>query len=256
MDLKLDITSEENDFYHVIQPVINLITNDVYGYEVLLRSQQVQNPKLLFDNAREHNQLVNVDISSIFKAFETLNQGGVPIKDKRILVNVFPSTLVDTSFYYHLQQLKSYLGSVSNNVVIEINEAEKEMELFIVKEVAQEIRKDGFLIALNDLGKGEWTLRSILEINPDIAKIDRYFAKDLAESPKKQKALKFMLMLLREDAEVIVEGFESEPDLQKAKELGVPYGQGYLLGKPKPIKYYMPGVYPSEYRRLWRLQDG
>ena len=126
----------------------------------------------------------------------------------------------------------------------------------VVKEVTQEIRKEGFLIALDDIGKGESTLRSILEIEPDIAKIDRYFAKNLAECPKKQKALKFMLMLLGEDAEVIVEGFESEADLQKAKELGVPYGQGYFLGRPKPIKYYIPGLYPSEYKRLWRLQDG
>src|SRR5699024_3548660 len=96
----------------------------------------MQNPILLFDKAREQNQLVNVDISSIFKVFETFDQGGVSIKNKYIFVNVFPSTIVNQSFELHLQQLKSYLGPISQNVVFEINEAEKEMDLFVVKALA------------------------------------------------------------------------------------------------------------------------
>lgn len=254
--LNPNVSTKEIDFYHVVQPIINLTTNTVHGYEVLIRSQHFQNPERLFEYARQKNQLANLDSGSIFEAFRTFMKGSISINHLNIFVNIFPSTLIDSSFYSFLKKLKSLMDMKTGHVVFEINEAEKGTDFSAVKEGIQAIRNEGFRIALDDIGKGESTLRAILEIQPDIAKIDRYFAGDLAMSPEKQKALKLMLMLFDNGTEVIVEGFECEDDLETARELGVVYGQGYFLGKPKPIKDYMSVAYPTKYRKFWRLQDG
>ncbi|WP_164670249.1 EAL domain-containing protein [Virgibacillus doumboii] len=144
-----------------------------------------------------------------------------------IFINVFPATLLESSFYILLQRMNSFIDTDSRNIVFELNEVEKDMDLSKIKLVVNEIRKKGFLIALDDIGKGESTLKSILEIKPDIAKVDKHFAKDLAESPKKQKALKLILNLFGGDTEVILEGFESKADLDIEKDMGVSLGRAF-----------------------------
>ncbi|SFB35945.1 EAL domain, c-di-GMP-specific phosphodiesterase class I (or its enzymatically inactive variant) [Lentibacillus halodurans] len=253
--LRFGLAPDEIDFYHVVQPIVNLTTNTVHGYEVLIRSKQFQNPERLFEYARQKNQLANVDLGSIFEAFQKIIKD-ISMNHLYIFVNVFPSTLADSTFYDLLQHLKSYSHMEACHIVFEINEYERATNFSTIKKVIQAIRNEGFLIAFDDIGKGEFMLSSILELNPDIAKMDRYFAENLAASPKKQKALQSMLTLFDNNTEVIVEGFESVADLQTARELGVTYGQGYVLGKPKPIKDYMSGEFPDQYIRLWRLQDG
>lgn len=239
MKSKYELSVKDISFYHVVQPIMSLSTNSVYGYEVLLRSAEFNNPELLFNYAREHHQLIDMDIKSIFEFFQTLEADKLREKNVKIFINVFPSTFTHTSFNDLLQRLETFIDTSSGNIIFELNEAEKEMNLPKIKKVINEVRKEGYLIALDDIGKGGSSLKSLLEIEPDIAKVDKYFAKDLAESPKKQRALQLILRLLGGDTEVVVEGFESKADLETAKDLGVSLGQGFFLGKPKPIIDYI-----------------
>ncbi|WP_171046262.1 EAL domain-containing protein [Lentibacillus cibarius] len=233
------------DYYHVVQPIINLFSNDICGFEMLLRSDEFDDPQLLFEYAKEQNQLVATDMESIMKAISSLKNEMEGLSDLYICVNVFPITVMDSSFYSFLEKVKSIIDTKAHNIVFEINEAHSDIDLSLFGQVIKEIKKEGFLIAMDDVGKGESTLKAILEINPDIAKIGRYFTNGLANSPKKQQVIRLMLHLFGGDTKVILEGFENEGDLQKAKELGVSFGQGYFFGRPKPINYYIP--------KLWKL---
>ncbi|WP_164667696.1 EAL domain-containing protein [Virgibacillus doumboii] len=247
MNSNLDLSVRNISLDHVIQPIMNLTNNSVYGYEALLSSREFRNPELLFKYARERHQLIDVDIRSISKFFQTFKAFNPPVKDMKIFINVFPSTIIDSSFTALLQRLELSVDINPGNIVFELNEAEKETNLSKIKNAIEEIKKEGFLTALDDIGKGESSLKSLSEIEPDIVKVDKYFTENLAVSSKKQKTLQLFLNLFGGDTKVVVEGFESSEDLETARGLGVSFGQGFFLGKPKPIKNYIPGTYPDDF---------
>ncbi|MGY0694728.1 EAL domain-containing protein [Virgibacillus sp. FSP13] len=235
----LALPEKETDFYHVIQPIMDLSDAKVYGYEVLLRSEQFPNPEFLFNYAKEQDQLFDLDMKSIHKALTTFNKEAAHLEGLHLFINIFPSTLISPDFHYQLQQLKSEVNISPDSIVFEINEAEKMPDLAVLNRAIMELKRQGFVIAIDDIGKGESSLKTVLELEPNIAKIDRYFTRDLATSPKKQKFIKLMLQLFGGEITIVLEGFECKEDLLTAKAMGVPFGQGFYLGKPKPIRSYM-----------------
>ncbi|MEC5422901.1 EAL domain-containing protein [Virgibacillus sp. C22-A2] len=239
MGTEQDIYIHELDFHHVIQPIFDLSKNNIYGYEVLLRSQEIQNPEILFNYAKEKNQLFELDMRSILSACENFNKNSSLLSGLYIFINVFPSTLINPDFYERMQRLANVMSLRPESIVFEINESEKGTDMQALKTGISAIKRLGFLVALDDIGKGESTVQSIVQLEPNIAKLDRIFAKDLTKSPKKQSIITMILQLLGKDTIFIVEGFESEADLLTAKGLGVPFGQGFFLGKPKPLNHYL-----------------
>jgi EAL domain-containing protein (putative c-di-GMP-specific phosphodiesterase class I) len=230
---------EELDIYHVIQPIIELDTNQVFGYEMLLRSKEINNPELLFKYAEKNNQLYDLDMQSIHKAFEAINESVDTLDGLHLFINILPSTIGNPSSFIQIEQLKSTLKLDSASIVFEITEERKEAELEMCVSMVTDIKNKGFLIALDDIGKGDSTIPYVIELEPNIVKLDQYFSRDLAKSPKKQKAIELMLRLIDNETSLILEGVENEADLQTAKKLGVRYAQGYHLGRPQAINYYL-----------------
>ncbi|WP_010094956.1 EAL domain-containing protein [Ornithinibacillus scapharcae] len=230
---------DDLDIYHVIQPIIDLDRNNVFGYEMLLRSREFNNPELLLKKAEESNQLYELDMHSIRKAFETINNKANTLNGLYIFINILPSTIGNPASFKKIEQLKSSLKLTTGSVVLELTEERKEAELEMCVRMVDEIKNKGFLIALDDIGKGESTLPYVIELEPNIVKLDQYFSRDLANSPKKQKAIELLFHLIDEETIMILEGIENEADLQAAKKLGVRYAQGYHLGKPQVLNYYL-----------------
>lgn len=88
-------------------------------------------------------------------------------------------------------------------------------------------------IAIDDLGTGHSRLQSLIELNPDFVKLDRYFAKDLVILAKKQYIIEFLLQLCEKcNSQLIIEGIEDQQSLICLKNMGIKYAQGFFLGKP------------------------
>ncbi|MGG0716991.1 EAL domain-containing protein [Robertmurraya massiliosenegalensis] len=223
---------------HYIQPITNLTNNHVIGYEFLLRSETIKNPELLFQTASHANQLLELDMKSVFKAIETINSHYTYFKTKLLFINVFPATLMESSFLQGLLNILSKTTIKTNSIVLEINESANGKNISALKEAICLYKKHGFIIALDDVGKGDSTVMALLEIEPDIVKIDKYFSIDLAKSIKKQKIIKLLVQFIDQDATVVLEGIETNDDLKMAKSIGVPFAQGYYLGKPQPLASY------------------
>lgn len=217
-------------FHHVIQPIFNLETWKVFGYEALLRCEYYQNPELVFKDATNRNRLYELDTSSIFKAFTSEGTA-----HKRLFINIFPSTMINPSFISFIDNLKSQ--SVSNDkVIFEINESEKVSDMRLLRKIVTYLKKKGFSIALDDLGKGEASLKTVKELELDFVKLDPSFPKGLYSSLKKQNDIQMLLKICEtNNIKLILEGIEDARDLAIAKMLGVNFGQGYLLGKPQAI---------------------
>lgn len=97
------------------------------------------------------------------------------------------------------------------------------------------LRGTGARIALDDLGSGYAGVRQIIDLRPDIVKIDRSIIEGIHADPAKAALVESLGLLTgRLDAWMLAEGVETEADARLLAALGVPLMQGYLLGRPTP----------------------
>ncbi|MBS4195754.1 EAL domain-containing protein [Lederbergia citri] len=216
-------------FYHFFQPIYELHNRNKIGYEALLRSEEYPNPEIAFQLAKKEHQLFDLDVGSMRKALSTYlstSENGL------IFLNIYPSTLLDPRF---ISLLKRVLTSREHNsrIVLEVSESELIEDIKIFKERISTLKQDGFLIAIDDMGRGYSRIESIIELEPDYIKLDRLFAKDLHLSPKKKEFISiFQTFCDHYGSQLILEGVETSEELEMAKSLGVVFAQGYFLGKP------------------------
>lgn len=226
-----------DDYFHSYQPIYDIINWQVVGYEGLLRTNKFSNPEHAFLEAKNKKQLYELDSRSIHKAAITYNTAGFIKTDGFLFLNVFPSTVLNTNFPLFYKEIITEINFSCQQIVFEISDLENITDLSALKRRIVELKKHGFFIAIDDIGKGNSDLRAIIELEPEYIKLDRYFADNMFESKQKQSIIKMFINYAESyNTNLILEGLETEKDLAVAKSLGVKYAQGYVLGKPKPLK--------------------
>jgi EAL domain-containing protein (putative c-di-GMP-specific phosphodiesterase class I) len=218
-------------FNHVYQPIYNLSNWNKCGYEALIRCHSYQNPEHLFREARKGKLVYQLDTESIYKAIidsvANIKQNGL-----LLFLNIFRSTLIHPHFSSFVDRLINEFPISRQHIVFEINEIEEDLEIEVFRQAVSTLKKQGFLIALDDVGRGASSLQMITELELDFIKLDRFFSVDLSNSEKKQRMVQFFVEYCQNDVQLILEGLEEPEDLAAAQTLGVTKGQGYILGKP------------------------
>ncbi|CAH2714967.1 putative signaling protein [Neobacillus rhizosphaerae] len=229
--------SESLTFFHVFQPIITLQDDTIYGFESLIRGKKIQNPQSLFAKAEKQKKRLDLDLSSVIRSIASFHQCLLAKEqDLHLTVNVFPSTVLEPSFHWFIEDLMKTVNIAPSRIIFELNEAETVQNLIRLQERVRYLKEAGFKIALDDLGKGQSSLRVALELEPDMIKLDQYFCIDLERSIKKQHFLNWITSYFSEAGTcVTLEGIETESQLIIAKQTGVHYGQGYHLGRPQPF---------------------
>ena len=214
---------------HWFQPIYHLKNNSIIGYEALLRdaSELKASPVDIFREADKNGHRNILDRISIKAATESFDNESSPL-----FINVYPSTLLEESFISWWDNNISHPAAV----VLELLESEPVGNWEALKKVIKKLKARGIKIAVDDMGGGYSFFQQWIELSPDFIKLDRYFAQNLAVSTKKQRTIRSLVDLFADTTEIIIEGIEKEEDLDTAGVLGIPYAQGFLLGKPSPRK--------------------
>lgn len=222
---------DKDDVNHAFQPVISTKHQRTIGYEALIRHDRMR-PEELFTMARERENLYWLDTLSIEEAVKTFNFE----MNGQLFLNIFPSTLLDANFHFFMENLMETCIRKPSEVVFEINETSIEEYAWntaALKERISLLRKWGFVIAIDDVGAGAASMKHIIEYQPDMIKLDRYFSINLSQSESKQEILSlFVLFCQRQNVSLVLEGVEEAPDFNTAVQLNVPLLQGYYTGKP------------------------
>jgi len=104
--------------------------------------------------------------------------------------------------------------------------------------VVEEVRDMGMSLALDDFGDGRSSLRLWSQLKPEFVKIDKYFTKDISRHADMLKTIQALQQIgAIFNTGLVAEGIETLEDLRVLRDLGIPDGQGYLLGLPtdKPV---------------------
>ncbi|MFD1780113.1 EAL domain-containing protein [Fredinandcohnia salidurans] len=223
-------------FSHFFQPIIDLQTWQRVGFEGLLRTSHFQNPEDTFHLAKKEKQLYELDSRSIHRAALTYHSAGYSKKDGYLFLNVFPSTLTNTNFLPFIRKIITVNNYISQHVIFEINEMEAINDFEYLKKKMAELKHYGFRFAIDDVGKGNASIQSIIKLKPDFIKLDKCFSNNLYRYPKKQQYIQRIIDYTNNHGiQLVLEGLENEMDVTIARNIGVTYGQGYILGRPKNL---------------------
>jgi EAL domain-containing protein (putative c-di-GMP-specific phosphodiesterase class I) len=119
------------------------------------------------------------------------------------------------------------------DVVVEISEKEMVRDYDAFREVLELVRRAHMKIAIDDAGSGYSGLETILQVKPDYIKVADSLVRRIHEDPIKREIIASLAAIgKRIGATLVAEGIELEPERKTLVELGVEFGQGFLLGRP------------------------
>jgi EAL domain-containing protein (putative c-di-GMP-specific phosphodiesterase class I) len=120
-----------------------------------------------------------------------------------------------------------------SDIVVEVTEHELASEDGGLEEGLAKMRARGARIAVDDAGAGYAGLNQVMRVQPDVIKLDRSLVEGVHSDSAKAALVEFFVMFARRvGAGVCTEGIETLEELRTLINLGVSYGQGYLLGRP------------------------
>lgn len=211
----------------VYQPIVDLDRGVVTGYEALARFSHPDidaGPDRWFAAAAELGQAAELDAAALRAALAA--RPDLP-PDTFLSVNVEPASLLERA-------VRDALASSGplGGVVVEITE-HRTVPVAALEPVLDRLRGDGALIAVDDAGAGYSGLSQILDLRPSILKLDHSLVSGIDTDEAKAAMVEMLGVFAgRIDAWVLAEGIETRGELQRVANLGVPLGQGYLLGRP------------------------
>ena len=133
------------------------------------------------------------------------------------------------------EDLLSQLDINPSSIVLEITERTAIQKHDIFLKELNRIRESGMKIAVDDVGSGFASLDTVVEIRPDIVKIDRQLVRELHRDDLKYNIMQAIISFCKKSGVMtIAEGIEKEKELEAVEELGVDAVQGYLLAYPTP----------------------
>lgn len=226
----------------VLQPVLDLHTGRMTGYEALTRgpsNSPLHAPQALFHAAEACGLTATLDnacMRSALAAFARLRLPG------RLFVNLTPASLLDARFSPEavLAMLEAS-GITADKVTIEVTENATTIDYVALRDAVSNLRTAGIEAAIDDFGQGFSSLRMWSELKPGFVKIDKHFVSDIHRDPHKLEFVRSIRQLAESaHASLIAEGVESASELAVLKDLGIRYAQGYLIGRPSPIPLRIP----------------
>lgn len=227
---------DEECVHAVFQPIFDLARGELFGFEGLIRGpvdSPFHNPLNLFDAAGREQRLDTLEYlcrRTVCGRFHAQQMPG------KLFLNVTPMALVESGYRGGVtNEILAQVGLDPSRVVIEITEQYPLEDYGLIRAATAHYRKQGFQIALDDLGAGYSSLRIWSEIHPDYVKIDRHFIENLSiDAPKREFVKSIEGIARRLGCKVIAEGIESEAELGVLAGMGVALGQGFGLGRPEP----------------------
>jgi EAL domain-containing protein (putative c-di-GMP-specific phosphodiesterase class I) len=212
----------------VFQPIYDLQAQTLVGLEALARFDfsPRRPPTAWFEAAAALGISLELELLAVQVALELLDR--LP-PTASLALNVSPGVAAS-------QELYEIVAPVAHRLVIEITEHAPVEDYAELDAALARLRERGARLAIDDVGAGFANLRHVLHLAPDILKLDLSLTNDIDIDPSRRALASSLLTFARGiNAQVTAEGIESPAALRQLRNLGIDYGQGYYLGRPRSL---------------------
>ncbi|MDD2698556.1 MAG: EAL domain-containing protein [Arcobacteraceae bacterium] len=228
---KIKYAIENDKFVPVFQPIVNNRTGIWEKYESLVRlidEDKLISPYFFLDISKKTKHYTKITQIMIEKSFEFFKDKDVEFSINLTIEDILNSD-IKTFIFTALEQYQ-----IGKRVVFEIVESESIQNFKDVLGFIEDIKTYGAKIAIDDFGTGYSNFEYLVKLNADYIKIDGSLIKDLASNKTSQIVVKNIVNFANDlGMKTIAEFVENESILEKLKELGVDYSQGYHFSQPR-----------------------
>ncbi|MDQ1750991.1 MAG: hypothetical protein QOE71_2047 [Pseudonocardiales bacterium] len=210
------------------QPIHDLKTGDVVGVEALTRfvAEPGATPDVWFADAASVGLGTQMELLAVQTALTAAAE--LP-EHLYVSVNVSPSSCLDLG----LAALITECPIAATRIVIELTEHSPVANYDPICAALAGLRSRGVRIAVDDAGSGFASFRHILELKPDLIKLDRTIISGLDTDLARHALCAAVVSFAgRTGTKVTAEGIENPAELMTVTDLGMDAAQGYLLGRP------------------------
>ncbi len=208
------------------QPIVDLESGKVVGVEALsrFRCEPVRPPDQWFAEATAVGRGVELELEAVHEAVAKLRCLPEPLV---LSVNASPTTAM------HPGLVEALTDVPGTRLVVELTEHAVIEDYGALLGALDVVREQGVRIAVDDAGAGYAGLQQILGLRPDIIKLDIDLTRGIDADPVR-RAMAAALVRFGNDtgAVIVAEGVETSGEHATLQHLGVPWGQGYHLGRP------------------------
>jgi EAL domain-containing protein (putative c-di-GMP-specific phosphodiesterase class I) len=207
------------------QPIVNLHSGETRGYEVLARcnGEGLTDPADLFARA-----LLEKKMGELGRAIREL--GVRECTGKPIFLPIHPSELRDR----YLVQPDDPIFSHDAPVFLELAQPTLSgLAMQVIRELGS---RSQIGLVIDDFGSGPATLKQLVDLEPAAVKLDRELMAGIDQSHRKQIVVRAVVSICEQlGAQVIAKGVDCEVEAEVARECGVVFAQGFVLGEPTPL---------------------
>jgi diguanylate cyclase (GGDEF)-like protein/PAS domain S-box-containing protein len=243
--LRTALQSRQLDVHY--QPIVDIESHHVVALEALLRwkhpSHGYVRPERFVNIAEEAGLIVPIGEFVLQRAIEDAvrwrQAGGklVPIAFNVSAVQLQRSNLAES-----ISRLTTRHGLDPSLLQVELTESavferRESRNREASQDVVASLRELGVRIAIDDFGIGYSSLSYLKRWRVDTLKIDRSFVRDLVTDMSDLAIVSAIIAMARHlHIEVVAEGIEGWQQLEKLRQLGCTYAQGYLFARPAPAQ--------------------
>jgi diguanylate cyclase (GGDEF)-like protein/PAS domain S-box-containing protein len=244
METDLERAVRQGEFVVYYQPKVALGTRRLVGFEALIRwihpTRGMVMPNEFIPVAEETGLIVPLGAWTLIEACRTVRgwqeefQSNPPLE---VSVNLSPRQFRDSGLVETVRRALEVTGLEPESLKLEITESVLIDDPAVAVEVLTELRKMNIGLKIDDFGTGYSSLRYLSTLPCDCLKIDRSFVSNLLQDDSSLEIVRTIIGLAASlGMEVVAEGIETEPQLDKLRDLGCEFGQGYFFAKPLPVE--------------------
>jgi EAL domain-containing protein (putative c-di-GMP-specific phosphodiesterase class I) len=217
-------------FAMAFQPIVDLGANRIIAYEALVRGNNGESAREVLSRPGNGNRYA-FDQACRHKAVSLASKLGL---NCGLHINFLPNSVYEAqSSIAHTVEAAVQFGFPPDRLTFEILECECIRDPYYLRQVIQDHRHHGFNIALDDFGTAFANLSRLINLEPDIIKIDRTFIAGCEHHAAKRAVLAAMIGMGRDlNVKVIFEGIETIAEVETLYALGARLMQGFYFARP------------------------
>jgi len=239
LEAELRQAVEDRDFLVYYQPIIDLKTLRIAGFEALLRWRKKDGrigfPNEFLNVLEETGMLVEVGRLVIHEALQQISKWQTLYPQSpsiTISVNISNNQLTHPDFVKMIQNSMDLYPIAPNSLVLEITENILIKDAALVVDILHELQAIGVQINIDDFGTGFSSLSYLRNLPVDAIKVDRVFISSIRDQQDNRTLLNSIVAMAKDlGLSIVSEGIETREQVEITQKIACDYGQGFYFGK-------------------------
>ncbi|MFB6290328.1 MAG: EAL domain-containing protein, partial [Candidatus Bipolaricaulia bacterium] len=237
---EIDKAIKENNFVLYAQPILELGSDNISHYEVLIRmlegGGELISPGRFLPVAEKFGLSRDIDRWVVSETLESLPDSARESFNHQLAINLSGQSLTDDELLNWLKRNQTLEGENFENILFEVTETAALSNIGSANNFISALKSRGSKFALDDFGMGFSSFNYLKQLSVDYLKIDGSFIQNLPRDSMNQDLVQSIVEVAhRLKKETIAEFVEDEETLQMVKKYGTDHAQGYHIGRPQPL---------------------